>query len=117
MAKAKFDPVETQLAAYNARDIDAFVACYNPNCPIDVGEDTRLMTGHAEMRARYQALFDGSPNLRGEIIHRKRVGDYVVTEESLTGVLPGTHIVLRRELVIYRIDKVTGLIAHVRLLR
>jgi hypothetical protein len=111
------DPVDAQLAAYNARDLEAFVACYNADCTIDDGQGTRLMSGRAEMRTRYRALFDGSPNLHCEIVHRTRVGDYVLDEERISGRLPGTQPELRRAVVIYRLDRTTGLIAHVRMLR
>jgi hypothetical protein len=111
------DPVDAQLAAYNARDVDAFIACYNPDCAIDDGEGRRLMTGHAEMRQRYRSLFDGSPDLHCEIVHRTHIGDYVLDEESIRGRLPGTPPELRRAVVIYRLDRVSGRIAHVRFLR
>ncbi len=117
MSVTSFDPVDAQLAAYNARDVEAFLACYRPDCVIDDGEGVRLMSGHADMRARYQALFDGSPNLHCTIVHRTRIGDYVLDEESISGRLPGTKPELRRAVVIYRIDQTTGLIAHVRFLR
>lgn len=117
MTETDFDPVDAQLAAYNARDVDAFLACYNLACAIDDGEGTRLMTGHAEMRTRYRALFDGSPHLHCDVVHRTRIGDYVLDEESISGRLPGTQPELRRAVVIYRIDRASGLIAHVRFLR
>ena len=113
----RFDPVDAAIAAYNARDVEAFLACFDPHCVTEDGENKRLMAGRAEMRMRYQSLFDNSPNLHCEIIHRKRVGEYVVTEESFRGFLPGTHIKLTREVCIYRIDRVTGLIANMRFLR
>ena len=117
MSNAGFDAVEVQLAAYNARDLDAFIACYTADCAIDDGAGNRLMTGHAEMRPRYQTLFDGSPNLHCDIVNRIRIGSYVLDEESIKGRLPGTHPELRRAVAIYRIDSATGLISHVRFLR
>ena len=117
MSTAEFDPVDAQLAAYNARDLDAFVACYTADCTIEDGAGLRLMTGHAEMRLRYQALFDGSPNLHCDIVSRVRIGSYVLDEECISGRLPGTRPVLTRAVAIYRIDRIAGLIAHVRFLR
>lgn len=117
MGAAAFGPVDRQLAAYNARDVEGFLACYTADCAIDDGEGKRLMTGHAEMRARYRALFDASPNLHCEIVHRTRIGAYVLDEERISGRLPGAERELRRALVIYRIDAVSGLIGHVRFLR
>lgn len=113
MATGDFDPVDAQLAAYNAHDVDAFLACYAPGCVIEDGAGVRLMSGHGEMRSRYQALFANSPLLHCDIVSRVRIGSYVVDEERITGRVPD----LRRAVVIYRIDAATGLIAHVRFLR
>ena len=117
MSAARYDPVEAQLAAYNARDVDAFLACYTTDCAIEDGAGKRLMTGHTDMRPCYRALFDGSPNLHCDIVNRIRIGSYVLDEESIRGRLPGTQPELRRAVAIYRIDQATGLISHVRFLR
>lgn len=107
------DPVDAQLAAYNAHDVDAFMACYTADCVIEDGAGARLMTGHVEMRPRYQSLFANSPKLHCDIVSRVRIGSYVIDEERITGRVPD----LRRAVVIYRIDRASGLIAHVRFLR
>ena len=110
-------PIDRQLAAYNARDVDAFIHCYTADCAIDDAIGTRLMTGHTEMRTRYRALFDGSPNLHCDIVHRTCIGNHVIDEEAISGRLPGVNPELRRAVVIYRVDTASGLIAHVRMLR
>ncbi len=43
--------VQRQLDAYNARDVEAFLACYTADCVIEDGEGNRMMAGHAEERA------------------------------------------------------------------
>jgi hypothetical protein len=108
-----FGPVEAQLEAYNAHDVDAFMRCYAPDCVIEDGAGARLLTGHAEMRARYESLFANSPDLHCEIVTRIRIGDYVIDEERITGRVPD----LRRAVVIYHVDESSGLISHVRFLR
>ena len=40
-------PVEAQLAAYNAHDVDAFMRCYSADCAVDDGDGTRLPLSHA----------------------------------------------------------------------
>ncbi len=106
-------PVDAQLAAYNAHDVEAFMVCYTADCVIEDGAGARLLTGHAEMRPRYQVLFASSPNLHCEIASRICIGDYVIDEERITGRVPD----LRHAVVIYRVDKASGLISHVRFLR
>lgn len=106
-----FDPVDAQLRAYNARDAEAFLACYHADCIVDDAAGNRLLTGHTEMRARYEAMFAASPNLHCDIVHRTRIGEYVMDEEAITGRVPD----LPRALVIYRVEN--GLITHVRFFR
>lgn len=117
MVGAEFDPVEAQLVAYNQRDVEAFIACYTADCVIEDGAGKRLMSGHTEMRPRYQSLFDGSPHLHCDVVQRIRIGSYVLDEERISGRLPGIDPEVRRALAIYRIDSDSGLIAHVRFLR
>lgn len=113
MAAATFDPVETQLAAYNARDIETFLSCYTDACVVEDGEGKRLLAGHEQMRERYETLFADSPKLHADVVHRTRIGRYVIDEEVISGRVPD----LRRAIAIYRIDSATGLIEHVRFLR
>ena len=110
-------PVDRQLAAYNARDVDAFINCFTTDCVIDDAGGSRLMTGHNEMRTRYRALFDGSPNLHCDLVRRTCIGHHVIDEEAISGRLPGVNPELRRAVVIYRVDPISGLISHVRMLR
>ena len=108
---SEFDPVTEQLQAYNTGDLERFMACYAPGCVVDDGAGNRLLTGHAEMRPRYDALFKSSPSLHCEIIHRTRIGHYVIDEERITGRVPA----MSHAVVIYRVKD--GLIEHVRFLR
>jgi|HubBroStandDraft_1064217.scaffolds.fasta_scaffold68404_2 uncharacterized protein (TIGR02246 family) len=84
------DVVDRQIAAYNRRDIEEFVACYASDATVVQADGNRLASGHDEIRARYGELFDQSPALRAEIRNRIEVGSVVVDEEQVTGfVLPG----------------------------
>jgi hypothetical protein len=105
------DAVERQVEAYNAGDVEAFVACYADDAVIEDADGQVEMSGRAEMRKAYGDLFERNPDLRGEIVSRIRVGAYVVDEERITGYSGGDlHAV-----AIYRLDD-EGLIDRVRLL-
>jgi hypothetical protein len=79
------DPVEEHIQAYNARDLDRFVACYSPDCVMEDARGTVLARGHADFRAHFGRVFADNPELHCEILHRVRVGHYVVDEEHITG--------------------------------
>ncbi len=106
------DPVEEQLAAYNARDLERFLACYTSDVIVEDASDTRLMEGREAMRATYAALFANSPDLHAEVLTRIRVRDFVVDEERVTGMRGMSESV--HAAVVYRVRD--GLITHVRML-
>jgi hypothetical protein len=77
------DPVQAQVDAYNARDIDAFVAAYDAQVVITDAGGRPMMAGHEAMEEQYGALFDGSPDLRAEILGRVSAGDWTVDHERV----------------------------------
>src|SRR4051812_27360375 len=102
--------VERQLAAYNAHDIDAFVACYHDRVVVEDATGKVLMRGIGELRQTYGPLFRDHPAVSAEVVHEARVGDYVVQEELVTGMAPDPV----RAVAIFRVDDVEGTIDHVR---
>jgi hypothetical protein len=79
------DPVDAHVRAYNERDLDRFVECFSSDCVIEDALGTLVARGHTGLRARFGRVFDENPELHCEIIHRARVGEYVVDEEHITG--------------------------------
>ena len=108
---ADLAPIEAQFEAYNARDVDRFMASYAPHVVIDDGAGKRLMTGHDEVRTAYADSFERLPDVRAEVVSRLEMGDYVVDEERVHGA---EHEPIRA-VVIYHVSD--GLIDHVRLFR
>jgi len=106
------DIVEEQLLAYNARDIERFIATYSPNIVIEDGEGNLIMKGHDQMREKYGALFRENPELNCRIVKRIRFGKYVVDEEEATGIQGSSTPI--HAVAIYRIEE--DRIAHVRML-
>ncbi|MBL8518452.1 MAG: nuclear transport factor 2 family protein [Betaproteobacteria bacterium] len=104
-------PVEAQLAAYNAQDVDAFVACFAEDVVIEDGAGTIISTGRAVMRENYARMFAAHPLNRAEIVHRIVQGRYIVDHERITGRTPEPYFAV----AIYRVEE--GLIHHVRFLR
>ncbi len=105
------DPVEAQLDAYNARDVERFAPCFAEDVVVEDGAGKVLMRGREQLHAAYRDMFAAHPALRCRVVHRIRVGDYVIDEERIAGRGPTElHVV-----AIYRVEG--GLIAAVRLLR
>jgi hypothetical protein len=106
------DAVERQVEAYNAGDVDAFVACYAEEVAVEDAGGNVQANGREQLREDYAKLFERCPDLRAEISTRIRVGPYVVDEERVSGHPAGDfHVV-----AVYRLDD-EGLIDRVRFLR
>jgi putative hydrolase of HD superfamily len=80
-------PVARQLDAYNARDIEAFMACWADDCVYYAFPDTLLAEGAAAVRARHVERFKES-NLHGHLLSRSVVGNVVVDHETVTRTFP-----------------------------
>ncbi|WP_200822875.1 nuclear transport factor 2 family protein [Aquimarina sp. AU58] len=76
--------VQKQLDAYNARDIDAFLATYNDDVLIYDYPNTVRYKGKEAMRPYYDKKFKNQPNLFCEIKHRIVLGNKVIDEEYVT---------------------------------
>jgi uncharacterized protein (TIGR02246 family) len=105
------DPVEEHIQAYNERDLERFVACFAPDCVMEDAQGRVLLRGHAELRAHFRRVFDESPELHCEVVHRARVGEYVVDEERITGRVGGD----QHGVVVSHVED--GVIDHMRVVR
>lgn len=106
-------PVERQLIAYNARDIDAFMACFAPDVRVEDGHGALRIDGWEAKRERYAAAFEREPTVHCKILSRIRYQDYVVDHEELTGYQDGS---TRYAVAIYRVNATLNLIEHIRFL-
>lgn len=79
--------VQQQLDAYNARDIDAFMACWADDALYYQHPDTLLARGKGEIRERHIARFQ-EPSLYGERIKRMVVENLVIDQEVVTRNFP-----------------------------
>lgn len=79
--------VRKQLDAYNAKDIETFMACWAEDAQVFAHPDTLLASGAAEIRARHVTRFQ-EPNLFGRLVHRMSVGNTVIDREVVTRAFP-----------------------------
>lgn len=108
------DPMDGHLDAYNRHDLEEFLSYYAPDAVMEDGMGQVMMQGHAEMRQLYGTLFAQSPDLRAEILTRIRVGNYVIDEEHITGMVMEGYPSDVYAVVIARLNG--QLIEHVRIL-
>lgn len=78
--------VQAQLEAYNNKDIDAFMETFSDTAMLySIGDAEPWASGEGEVRAVYTGLFEQSPDLHSEIVHRSVVGNKVMDHERITG--------------------------------
>jgi hypothetical protein len=71
---------QRQLDAYNAHDLEAFLACYAEDVEVrDVRSGALLMQGREAMRARYGPMFE-RPALHAALVGRTVLGDDVALD-------------------------------------
>ena len=75
--------VQQQLDAYNARDVDAWLATYAEDARQFEHPDKLLARGAAQLRERIGARFK-EPNLHARLIRRIVVGTVVIDHEEVT---------------------------------
>ncbi len=76
--------VQSQLEAYNARDIEAFMALYSDEVELFNFPDKSFQKDKSKMRVGYQEYFESTPNLHCEIKNRIVIGNKVIDEEFIT---------------------------------
>ena len=79
--------VARQLDAYNARDIDAFMAVWCEDAEYFEHPDRLLARGAAEIRPRHEIRFK-DPDLHGKLIARFSVDNLVIDREVVTRNFP-----------------------------
>ena len=80
-------PVQNQLEAYNARDINTFMQWWADDCQYYEFPSRLLASGAAEVRERHVARFK-EPDLHGVLVKRIAVANVVVDRETVTRTFP-----------------------------
>jgi hypothetical protein len=75
--------VQRQVNAYNARNIDLFLATYSPEVEIYDATGKLLMKGHKQMREGYEGFFKNVTNLYCQIENRIVINNKVIDKENV----------------------------------
>jgi ketosteroid isomerase-like protein len=74
------------VAALNRHDLDAFVACFEPEYESEQpAHPDRRFRGAAQVRTNWSAMFAGVPDLRAEVVRTAEAGDEAWVEWRWTG--------------------------------
>jgi putative hydrolase of HD superfamily len=92
LGKAAAATVDRQIAAYNAQDIEGFLATYADSVAVQNLGDTVTVEGKAALRRSTEEWFARAPGVRSEVVDRMVMGPFVVDHERLTGVPDGSPV-------------------------
>ena len=101
--------VQRQLNAYNARNIDLFLATYAEDVELFDSKGKLLMKGHDQMRKEYADFFKNVANLYCEIENRIVINNKVIDKERVRAGRETIHGVAIYEVEAGKIKKVTFL--------
>ena len=79
--------IDRELAAYNDRKMEPFLAFYSPDTELFEFPDKSIAKGKDALRKRYEQRFNES-NLHATIVARMVVGDKVIDRESIVRTFP-----------------------------
>lgn len=79
--------VQRQLDAYNAKDMEAWLATYSAQAEQFLLHSERIAHGHEEMRERMRLRF-AEPDLHAQLVSRLVMGYIVVDLEQITRNFP-----------------------------
>lgn len=80
-------PVQRQLEAYNARDLERFLAEYSDDVQIFRPPQVEpTITGKDALGAHYAANRFSLPGLHAELVNRMVLGNKVIDHERISGV-------------------------------
>lgn len=88
MVRTPEDIIQAQLEAYNARDVDAFLALHAEDAQLFALPENKLIAaGQAQLRERYSQRFS-NPELHATVVQRIVRGNYVIDHEEIVGMTP-----------------------------
>lgn len=77
--------VDRQHAAYNAHDLERFLASYADSVAVQPLGDSVSVVGKPKLRESTEAWFAAAPTARTEVIQRMVLGPFVVDRQRVTG--------------------------------
>ncbi|MEZ0332538.1 MAG: nuclear transport factor 2 family protein [Gemmatimonadales bacterium] len=92
LGKAAAATVDRQLAAYNAQDLEGFLATYADSVAVQNLGDTVAVEGKQALRQSTKEWFARAPEAKSQSVGRMVMGPFVVDHERLTGAPEGSPV-------------------------
>ena len=98
---------DAQLVAYNACDMDSYLALFHNDAElINLPDQSVIATGIEAIRAMYEKRF-ATPGLRCEVQHRTEIGNIAIDRETVfTDANPPVDILAMYEVVDSKIKRI-----------
>jgi hypothetical protein len=93
--------IDEQLAAYNRRDLEAFLNTYSDDIKIYSFPNKLSGEGKEYMTKIYGKFFKETPNLHCEIVNRTMLGNTIIDHEKVTGLGGGASM---EAIAIYKVN-------------
>lgn len=78
--------IQKQVDAYNARNLSDFLDCHHTEVQLfNFSEPVPFAVGIPSVGKIYRTVFDTSPKLHTEILHRMTLNNTVIDHEIVTG--------------------------------
>lgn len=88
--KAPADVAQALVEAFNAHDVEAILKTYHPNSVAHRLPDGKvLLNGHADIRKKFETVFQRNPSIKVEIVQRIVDGTFVIDKEKIIVVKNG----------------------------
>ena len=84
--------VQEQIEGYNARNIDVFLKPYAEDVELYMFPNQLISKGKEAMRKDYSSMFKDLPELHCEIKNRIVNGNFVIDQESVSGMRKGQKV-------------------------
>lgn len=78
------DIVQKQVDAFNARNLNEFVACYSEDVVVSNFPNDVLYEGKETLKSNYDRFYAKTPKVAVKVVKRISIGNIVMDEESVT---------------------------------
>ncbi len=88
--KAPADVAQALVDAFNAHDVEGILKTYHPNSIArQLPSGDVLLTGHAEIRKKFETAFQRTPTIKVEVVQRIVDGVFVIDKEKIIVIQDG----------------------------